>query len=144
METNIIEIWKDVAGFEGLYKISNLGNVKSLEKTYTSINKKGFQFTKVTHEKILKQAIKNGYHFVSLSKDNKSKFSTIHRLVAIAFCKSQYIGVRWLNKNQKWEARMYIDGKRVGLGWFDLENDAAEAYQNALKANNKKNKYSKA
>lgn len=27
------EIWKDIQGYEGFYQISNLGNVKSLEKT---------------------------------------------------------------------------------------------------------------
>ena len=26
------EIWKDIPGYEGLYKVSNLGNVKSLER----------------------------------------------------------------------------------------------------------------
>ena len=31
-----IEIWKDIKGYEGLYQISNLGRVKSLEKEATS------------------------------------------------------------------------------------------------------------
>ena len=34
------EIWKDVAGFEGIYQVSNLGRVKSLPKYF---NSKGYQ-----------------------------------------------------------------------------------------------------
>ena len=29
------EIWKDINGYEGLYRISNLGRVKSLEKEFS-------------------------------------------------------------------------------------------------------------
>ena len=31
----MIEQWKDIIGFEKLYQISNLGNVKSLKREYT-------------------------------------------------------------------------------------------------------------
>lgn len=71
------EIWKDIQGYEGLYMISNLGNVKSLTK-YAGVNYR--------KEHILKPAInKHGYHRVLLSKDNKHSQKPIHRLVAIAF-----------------------------------------------------------
>ena len=63
------EVWKDVVGYEGLYKISNLGNVYSL---YT--NK---ELSKVTR--------KDGYQYVSLSKNKSRKLKLIHRLVAEAF-----------------------------------------------------------
>ena len=32
------EIWKDIKGYEGLYQVSNLGNVKSLERRVNSYN----------------------------------------------------------------------------------------------------------
>jgi hypothetical protein len=52
------EIWKDVIGYEGLYKISNLGIVKSLH------NK----------EKILKPFLNEfGYFVVDLYKEKKKK-----------------------------------------------------------------------
>ena len=38
------EIWKDIKGFEGLYKVSNLGNVKSLTKIIKTKN--GNRFVK--------------------------------------------------------------------------------------------------
>lgn len=33
-ETNMEEIWKDIIGYEGLYQVSNLGNVKSLPRQW--------------------------------------------------------------------------------------------------------------
>ena len=30
------EIWKDIEGYEGLYQVSNMGRIKSLEKTCNS------------------------------------------------------------------------------------------------------------
>ena len=32
------EIWKDIKGYEGLYQVSNFGNVKSLERRVNSYN----------------------------------------------------------------------------------------------------------
>ena len=68
------EIWKDIAGYEGLYKVSNLGRVKSLN------------YRKTGKERILipcKTA--NGYLQVRLSKNCISKQHLIHRLIAQAF-----------------------------------------------------------
>ena len=66
-----METWKEIAGYEGLYEVSDLGRVKSL---------------KFGKEKILKpQKINNGYLKVNLHKDGKAKTSKVHRLVAEAF-----------------------------------------------------------
>lgn len=63
------EIYKDIENYEGLYQISNLGNVKNLKTG-----------------KILKQYhMKSGYLRTSLLKDGVTKFYLIHRLVAMAF-----------------------------------------------------------
>ena len=52
------EEWKDIEGFEGRYQISNLGRVKSLERTitYSTSNQTGAEFEgqKYCPEKILK------------------------------------------------------------------------------------------
>lgn len=64
------EIWKDIEGYEGLYQVSNLGRVKSLN--YSRTGKEG----------ILKpNPTKRGYIIVEL----KSKPFQVHRLVAQAF-----------------------------------------------------------
>lgn len=74
------EVWRDAVGFEGLYKISNLGRVKSVEKEVN--NNGGLQHRK---ERILKtHRNTHGYMQVILSK-NKPYTRTIHRLVAEAF-----------------------------------------------------------
>ena len=76
------EIWKDIEGFEGLYQVSNLGRVKSLEKTWIC----GKGGVRHQEEKILKPiSDRRGYLFVNLSKDGKMKHFTVHRLVAEAF-----------------------------------------------------------
>ena len=69
-----MEHWKEIAGYEGLYEVSDQGRVKSLGNN------------KSRKEKILKPGKNNwGYLQVSLCKDGKSKKSTVHRLVAKAF-----------------------------------------------------------
>lgn len=74
------EIWKDIKGYEGLYQVSNLGNVKSLKRTvYNQHN------TYIKPERILKPRRKeNGYLQVYLYRKIKKQFY-IHRLVAEAF-----------------------------------------------------------
>ena len=71
---NINEQWRPVVGFEGLYEISNLGRVKSLN------------YKRTGKEKILKpNKHRKGYLRVELCRDGKVKHFLIHRLVAIAF-----------------------------------------------------------
>ena len=71
------EIWKDVAGYEGLYQVSNMGRVKSFCQSTKFHKQKEF---------ILKPSLINsGYEVVTLySKEKRKKFQ-IHRLVATAF-----------------------------------------------------------
>ena len=77
----MIEIWKDIEGFEGSYQVSNLGRVKSLSRMLA--NTKGVFMSK---ERILKHGKdKNGYYRVNLHYDNKYTTIPVHRLVALAF-----------------------------------------------------------
>ena len=72
------EIWKDIIGYEGLYKISNYGKVKRIKFINNKTNK--------LCEKILKESDNgNGYKLVSLCKNNKRKNYYVHRLVAENF-----------------------------------------------------------
>lgn len=155
------EEWKDIVGYEEVYQISNLGNIKSL---------------KFQKEKTLKpQTNTKGYFIVNLYKNKKMKSHQIHQLVAMAFlnhtpCKmelvinhinfdkkdnkvynleivtnrensnrkhlkstSKYTGVCFEKDRNKWTAQIKIDGKRVLLGRFSNEIDASNAYQSKLK-----------
>jgi hypothetical protein len=69
----MIEIWKPVIGYEGLYEVSNLGRVKSLK------------YLKIGKEKILKERIHQGYNRVILFKNGIGKEHSVHRLVWNAF-----------------------------------------------------------
>ena len=71
------EIWKDIKDFEGLYQVSSLGRVRSLDRIINHRKLKG---------KILSQAYNTGgYLFVNLHKNNLAKPKTVHRLIANAF-----------------------------------------------------------
>jgi len=76
------EIWKDIVGYEGIYQISNLGRVKSLERF---ILRKTNIYSYI-RERILKQNLNNwGYFLVNLYKDKKSKSIKVHRFVGFNF-----------------------------------------------------------
>jgi hypothetical protein len=46
---------------------------------------------------------------------------------------SKYPGVVWHSRDKKWYARIIVDGKQNSLGYYDLEDDAANAYNIACK-----------
>ena len=72
------EIWKDINGYEGYYKVSNKGNIFSVERKDTRGQKRG--------GRMLKQSLhKNGHFLVGLNKGGKSTSKWVHRLVAEAF-----------------------------------------------------------
>jgi len=69
-----IEVYRDIEGYEGLYQVSNLGNVKSLN------------YGRTGKEKLLKlYKGNNGYLYITLYKNKKQKLSLVHRLVALTF-----------------------------------------------------------
>ena len=84
------EIWKDIKGYEGLYKFSNLGNIKSLN---------GYGHKK----EIILSPIKNRYWNVILSKNGKKKNYLVHRLVAEAFIpnSNNYSQINHKDENSK-------------------------------------------
>jgi len=75
------EIWKDVPEYEGYYKVSNMGNVISLNRTITCSDGRERQIK----ERSIGAIRDNGYRYVSLSKDNIMKSTTVAQVVAIAF-----------------------------------------------------------
>lgn len=74
--------WKDVVGYEGYYKVSNLGRVKSLDR----ITKRNSNTVRKIKGKMLKPFTpKNNYKRYSLCKGSYIKNITSHRLVLDAF-----------------------------------------------------------
>ena len=72
------EIWKDIEGYEGLYQVSNLGKVRSMNRIDSKGHKRGGF--------IMKQKInKYGYCVIGLCKNGRQIFCLVHRLVGKAF-----------------------------------------------------------
>ena len=68
------EIWKDIKEYEGLYQVSNIGNVKSLN------------YHRTKEEKIRKPKVdRDGYLTLMLCKNGKCKNLKVHRLVLMTF-----------------------------------------------------------
>jgi hypothetical protein len=75
------EIWKDVPGYEGYYKVSSLGRVRGLDRVITY--KSGAR--KLLKGKMLSPAMSNGYKQVALRMKGRRKTFKISQLVAMAF-----------------------------------------------------------
>lgn len=71
----MLEEWRSIRGYEGLYQVSNLGRVKSFPRKFTH---KGDVI-------ILPHRSDKGYLYVTLSKNGRTKHFQVHRLVADAF-----------------------------------------------------------
>lgn len=82
MKKDTIEIWKDINGYEGIYQVSSLGRVRSLDRALLGKNNVEYK-VKGKIRKI--SCTGKGYQNIQLSKEGRSKMFSIHRLVAEAF-----------------------------------------------------------
>jgi len=77
-----MEVWRDIPNYKGLYQVSSLGRVKSLERKAPHWQG-GYRTVK---EKILTQSDRgHGYLRVTLTKNGLEKTMQVHQLVAMAF-----------------------------------------------------------
>ena len=162
--TQIIENWKPITGYETLYMVSDLGNVYSIRNKRNLLPKNGT----------------NEYIHVALCH-GKKKYVNIHRLVAREFlglkdgdkldvnhidgdhknnklsnlelvsrrenC-SHYtlrtkktVGVSFCKPRQCWRAFIRINRKQIYLGGFPTKEEAQLAYLNAMEKHNIKDRY---
>lgn len=123
------EVWKDIKGYEGLYKVSNLGRIKSIQRKVKYQNSE-----RNVNERIKKTFVGNqGYERVELSKDGKNKKYSVHRLVANAFLDE-------INDNLEVN---YIDGNKLNnciknLEWCTRSQNERHAYYVGLAKNTQK------
>ena len=123
-----VEIWKDIPEYEGKYQVSNLGRVKSLQRWG------GTRF--YNREYILNNYVnkKNGYVYVYLTKNNKSKNIRLHRLVAQAFISNpnNYLYINHIDGNKE---NNCIDN----LEWCDSSYNIKDMYRRRGKYDNDDN-----
>ena len=118
------EIWKDIAGYEGLYQVSNLGRVKSLPRERKTYGKRTYK----TKEKLMNFPLSEaGYQRVTLSKNGKQRGYFVHRLVAIAFLENEncYPVVNHINGNK-------LDNRTENLEFCTQSHNVKEAYRIGL------------
>ncbi len=71
------EIWKDIPGYEGFYKVSNLGRVKSLQRRDERGN--------MLQERIIRSSPSGGYRYLGLYREGIKKMFKVSVLVAMGF-----------------------------------------------------------
>lgn len=104
------EIWKDVVGYEGLYKVSNLGNV---------INKHGYIRKSYLH--------KLGYVHITLCKNCYHLTYKIHRIVASAFIPNPN-SLPCINHKNGIKTENYVEN----LEWITYADNSKHALENGL------------
>lgn len=121
LKTNkgLAEYWKDIAGYENKYQVSNLGNVRSLNY---------HREHKVKLLAFIPDS--DGYQQVKLCKDGKVTLKRVHRLVAETFIE------KVLNKDQV----NHIDGNKKNncinnLEWVTSKENMEHAFKTGLMAN---------
>lgn len=72
--------WRDIKGYEGLYQVSDTGEVRSVDRVST-----GKRNRMLKGRVLSKTKTSTGYWKVELCKDGKATSSKVHRLVALAF-----------------------------------------------------------
>ncbi len=77
------EVWKDIPGYEGYYQVSDLGRVRSLDRTIRTIDKRTVSYSGMVMS--IKTNRKSGYNYIILSKHRNKKTFSMHVLVAISF-----------------------------------------------------------
>lgn len=115
------EVWKDIPGYEGLYQASNLGRIRSKDRTIAQVSRYGTPMERKLKGRILKlQKGTNGYLFVALGKGN---LELVHRLVAMAFVN----GDTTLQVNHKNGIRS--DNRSENLEWVTCSENHLHAYR---------------
>lgn len=82
----LIEEWRPVKGYEGLYEVSDMGRVRSLDRIVIASTPESPWYKRVSPGRILSGGENGfGYRFVYLGKNGVISRHYIHRLVAAAF-----------------------------------------------------------
>lgn len=86
----MVEVWKDVKGYEGLYEVSNLGAVRSKDRHVDFVDKRGYKAKRFYPSRVVKQrTIKGGYLICELSRNGNRERILAHRLVAMNFLENE-------------------------------------------------------
>lgn len=121
------EIWLPVVGYEGIYEVSSLGNVRSITRRYIPT---GNTKSRLHKGKLLSPAYRDNYLRVALTDvHGKRKNQSVHRLVAYAFLgvpKCPKMVVDHINEVRD-------DNRLVNIRWATLSQNSKYSVANRKK-----------
>lgn len=122
------EIWKFIDGYEGWYEISNMGRVRSLDRTvYFRDGKRSRDYK----GKILKCKYHHGYQMVNLLKNKEINTVYVHRLVIETFIPKED-GKEWTNHKNGIKS----DNRVENLEWCTPSENNNHAVEMGLRKDN--------
>ncbi|SDU70588.1 NUMOD4 domain-containing protein [Gordonia westfalica] len=117
------EEWRAIPGYAGVYEASNLGRIRSLDRTMVSTNGRT---THRTGQLISPARDSAGHLVVSLyGRDHSKRSARVHRLVLAAFIGPCPAGHEALHRNSRADDNRLVNltwGTRVDLGRLTVEN----------------------
>lgn len=125
------EFWKSISGYEGMYEVSNKGNVRSLDrKIYNKGNDSFYQVKgRMIKQSACGKEYENDNHYlsVSLCKDGVGCHKRVHRLVANAFVPNPD-NKPFVNHDNG----IKYDNRDVNLSWTTDRENKIHASNNGL------------
>lgn len=116
------EIWLPIKGFEGYYEVSNVGNIRSVDRYVNS------RFGRKRFIKSMEMGFITGkYHMVTLTKSQNKSTLLVHRLVAEAFKENptNLPVVNHIDLNK-------LNNKESNLEWTSYSGNTKHAFNNGM------------
>lgn len=105
----MVEEWRDIEGFEGIYQVSSFGRVRGLDRYVRQKNKYGSMMDVFIRGVIIKPFnVNSGYSYVFLKRRKEHLSFGIHRLVAKAFIPNPN-GLRYVNHKDENKKNNHVD-----------------------------------
>ena len=79
------ECWRPVKGYEGRYEVSDLGRIRSIQRTIRKSSKSRSSYDYTVPARMMRQPLRAGYPSVTLYRDAVKVRESVHRIVAAAF-----------------------------------------------------------
>ena len=127
-----MEQWRDIPGYDGIYQVSNFGNVRTCEGKTTYTERHGIRKWKqrVMKQKTFKNSHGRSDSRVVLWKEGKQKTWLVSRLVGLAWCSGYADGmtINHINGN-------HHDNRAINLEWVTLSENIKKGHTTGLFAN---------
>lgn len=128
-------LWRDIPGYEGLYQVSALGRVRSLDHVTFKKSTRGTTFDFRTKGRLLRQYHhqttyhKSGYWYVTLCKNGVRKNFFVHQLVLLTFVGPCPVGMLCCHENDNGK-----DNRLSNVRWDTQKNNHKDSVRNGTAA----------